>query len=287
MGHEFSGKISMLGTGVDNIDVGQRVTVLPHLTCGHCTFCKLKKSNLCEEVKCIGGQANGAHADYICLKQDMVYPIPDTMSLEDAAMVEPACVGYHGSGLPELKGDDIVLVFGSGPIGVFAMQGCKARGCREVIVADYDQWRLELAETLGADKTINLQKENIDKGIERILGHSHKVDIFFDCVGGNGNVLSTIISLARRKAKIVVIGVQSDKCYVEKLPYIVEHELTVFGSNMYDSQDYADMLKLMGEGLIKTDGMITHHFKLDDVIKVFDFVVGKKEPFYKVMIEME
>jgi L-iditol 2-dehydrogenase len=287
MGHEFSGIVSELGEGVDDIPLGQRVTVLPHLTCGSCDMCLQKRSNLCEEVKCIGGQSNGAQAEYVCLGREMVYAIPDSMTIEDAAMVEPACVGYHGSKRSGLKPEDVVLILGAGPIGMFTMQGCKAQGCKTVLIADYDEWRLGLAMRLGADETINLRKETLEAAQDRILGGPRKIDVFFDCVGGKGDVLDTIISIARRATKIVVIGVQSDGCLVQRLPLIVEHELTIMGSNMYDAQDYCEMLDLMGKGIVRTTGMVTHRVKFEDIVKVFDFATNRKESFYKVMIQMD
>ena len=286
MGHEFSGIIGALGEGVDDIKVGTRVTVLPHLTCGKCEMCRQHRSNLCAEVKCIGGQADGAHTEYVCLGREMVFPIPDNMSLDDAAMMEPACVGYHGARRAMLKPDDVVLVFGAGAIGNFAMQSCKAIGCKTVLIADYDSWRLNLAESLGADAAIDLNKETVCAAEKRVLGESRRIDVFFDCVGGGGGVLDAIIDCARRDARIVVIGVQSESVTVRKLPYIVEHELAIFGSNMYDESDYREMLNHMGNGKVGTKGMITHRFTLDRIRNAFDFVVGRKEPFFKVMLDI-
>lgn len=287
MGHEFSGIVSALGEGVKDIEVGTRVTVLPHLTCGHCKMCEQRHSNLCEEVKCIGGQADGAHAEYICLGREMVFPIPDAMSLEDAAMMEPACVGYHGAKRANLKPDNVALVFGAGAIGNFAMQSCKAIGCAKVIIADFDPWRLDLARQLGADATVDLSKESIRNAEIRIMGGSRKIDVFFDSVGGGGEVLSAIIDIARRNTRIVVVGVQSTNVVVKSLPFIVEHELNIFGSNMYDEFDYHEMLAHIGSGRIRTQGMVTHYFRFSEISEAFGFVTAKKEPFFKVMLNME
>lgn len=286
MGHEFSGVVSALGEGVDDIRPGTRVTVLPHLTCGSCAMCAEHRSNLCEEVKCIGGQSDGAHAEYVVLGRGMVFPIPDAMSLDDAAMMEPACVGYHGAKRAKLGPDDVVLVFGAGAIGNFAMQSCKAIGCRKVLIADYDPWRLELAKNLGADEIIDLNRESIQDAEKRLLGGPRRIDVFFDCVGGGGSVLSTIIDVARRDTRIVVVGVQKDGVVVKSLPFIVEHELNIFGSNMYDEADYREMLAHMGAGRVRTKGMVTHRFPFGRIMEAFDFVVGRKEPFFKVMLDM-
>ena len=287
MGHEFSGTIAEVGEGVTNLHEGQRVTVLPHLTCGVCPRCKEHKSNLCETVKCIGGQADGGHCEYIALDAEMVYPISDAMSLESAAMVEPAAVGYHGAVRANLQPTDRVLVFGAGTIGIFTMQACKARGAKEVYITDIDDDRLSLARSLGADGTINQKNETVAEGLTRLCGDPHNIDKFFECVGGKGTVLDQIITLARRGTTIVMIGIQSAGCHVEKLPFLGEHELSLLGSNMYDAQDYREVIDLMGQGKIRTDGMITHTFKFDQLMEAFDLAVNKKEKFMKIMLEMD
>lgn len=287
MGHEFSGVIAEVGEGVEGLCEGQRVTVLPHLTCGVCPRCNEHKSNLCETVKCIGGQADGGHCEYIALDAQMVYPISDSMSLESAAMVEPAAVGYHGAVRANIKPGDRVLVFGAGTIGIFAMQACKARGATQVYITDIDDKRLALAESLGADGTINQKNETVSEGLTRLCGDPHQIDVFFECVGGKGQVLDQIIEIARRGTTIVMIGIQSDGGHVERLPFMGEHELSLLGSNMYDAQDYSEVIDFMGQGKIRTDGMITHTFKFDQLLDAFDIAVNKKEKFMKIMLEMD
>ena len=287
MGHEFSGVIAETGEGVEKLAAGQRVTVLPHLTCGECPRCLEHKSNLCESVKCIGGQADGGHCEYIALDAEMVYPVPDAMSLESAAMVEPAAVGYHGAVRAGITPDDRVLVFGAGTIGIFAMQACKALGAKAVYITDIDKDRLNLAASLGADGVIDQGKESLEEGLSRLCGGPHGIDRFFECVGGKGAVLDKMISLARRGTTLVMIGIQSKGCHVEKLPFLGEHELSLLGSNMYDARDFAEVIALMGEGKIRTDGMITHTCKFGQLAEAFDLAVNKREKFMKIMLEMD
>ena len=114
---------------------------------------------------------------------NMVLRIPDSMTLEDAAMVEPACVAYHGARRADLTGENTVLVIGAGPIGLFCLQSCKALGAGRVFVADLDASRLALAETLGADGAINVAHESLAAGLVRLAGSPLAVDVFYDCVG--------------------------------------------------------------------------------------------------------
>lgn len=158
MGHEFSGLIEELGEGVENLRPGMRVTVIPHLVCGKCDACRKKLYNFCEELRCTGAEADGAYCEYIAMPQEMVIPIPDSMTLEEAALIEPACVAYHGAKRGQITPEDTVLIIGAGPIGNFCMQSCRALGAKKVFIADMDGERLALAESLGADGVINVSE---------------------------------------------------------------------------------------------------------------------------------
>ena len=284
MGHEFSGTVAALGEGVAGPAVGTRVTVIPHLVCGHCQACRTETYNFCEELRCTGAEADGAHVEYKCMPYEMVLPIPDSMSLDDAAMVEPACVGYHAAKRGEIRGSDNVLIIGAGPIGLFCMQSCKALGAKKVYVADMDPWRLELALKLGADGVINVVQEPLTGGLEIQAGGHKNIDLFFDCVGEKGRVLNQILALARRGARVVVVGVLQNGYEIPLLPDFVQHELRLSGTTMYVPQDYREMISLMGAGKIRTAGMITQYFKLAEIKKVFDLITHKRERFFKIML---
>ena len=277
MGHEFSGIVDKLGDGVEAPAIGTRVTVIPHLVCGKCDACKNEKYNFCEELRCTGAEADGAHCQYICMPKQMVMPIPDTMTFDDAAMVEPACVGYHAAKRGEIRDTDNILIIGAGPIGLFCMQSCKALGAKSVTVADVDAWRLELARSLGADNVVNVSETPL-------VGKHGEFDLFFDCVGGKGAVLNQILEMARRGTRIVMVGVLQNGYDIPRLPDFVQHELRLSGTTMYVPQDYREMIELMGSGRIKTTGMITQYFPLQEIEKVFDLIKNKREPYFKIML---
>lgn len=223
----------------------------------------------------------------ICMPKEMVIPIPDTMTLEDAAMVEPACVAYHGAKRGEITKDDSVLIVGSGPIGLFCMQSCKALGAKKVYVSDLDESRLELAIKLGADGVINAKSETLKDGLTRLCGNEKEIDVFYDCVGEKGFVFNSILEIARRGTRVVIIGVLQNGYNVPNLPDFVQHELRLSGTTMYVPNDYREMIDLMGKGIIKTDGMVSHHFKLSQVKEVFDMIEQRKEPFFKIMLTVD
>lgn len=287
MGHEFAGEVAALGEGVHGPALGTRVTVIPHLVCGRCPACAREQYNFCESLRCTGAEADGAHREYIAMPARMVLPIPDQMSLDDAALVEPACVAYHAARRGAIKPGDQVLIVGAGPIGVYCLQSCRALGAARVVVADLDPGRLALARSLGADAVIEIGKENLEDGLRRTVGDPKEIDLFFDCVGEQGRVLDGIVGLARRGTRVVVVGVLQNGCQIAHLPDFVQHELTLLGTTMYVPQDYREMIALMGRGLVRSTGMISHRFPLSRIKEVFDLVDQRREPFFKIMLEVD
>lgn len=283
-GHEISGVIDMVGEGVDETRVGDRVTVIPHLVCGECDVCKTKTYNFCEQLRCTGAEADGAMCDYFCIPSEMAIKIPDEMDIDDAALVEPACVAYHGAKRANPDEADRVLVVGAGPIGVFCMQSCFALGAKKVYIADMDSERLEIAKKLGATGTIDCSKETLSEGLAR-LGEQ-KITVYYDCVGEKGIVLNNILQIAHRGSRIVVVGVLQNGYNIPLLPDFVQHELSLYGTTMYVPTDYVEMIDLMSRGIITTKGMISHRFGLEDIPAVLDMIDKRREKTFKVLIEV-
>lgn len=286
-GHEFSGVVAGVGEGVAEVQAGTRCTVIPHLVCGECPACVRGAYNLCGKLRVLGAQADGAFTEYLCVPAKMAMPIPDALSMEQAALVEPCAVGYHAArrGAPSV--DETALVFGAGPIGMFTMQCIRALGPKKVIIADKDAARLALADSLGADGTIDLSVESVDQGLVRLIGCVDSVDLFFDCVGFGGQALDDIIRIARRGARVVVAGVLEKEYAIPHLPDFVEHELTLLGSAMYVPQDFADVIDLMNKGIVRIDGIISHSAPLWDVAKIFHMIDSRSEPFFKIMLHVD
>jgi len=284
LGHEVSGIVSAQGPDGAGPPPGTRVTVIPHLVCGACRACRAQRYNLCNQLKCIGAQADGAHAEYLVMPAEMVLPIPDDMSLADAAMVEPAAVAYHGVNRTAISPDDRVLIVGAGPIGAFALQAAKALSARAVYVADLLDSRLNLAMQLGADGVINTSRESLADGLTRLLDGPEEINVFADCVGGAGAVLDQCIALANRGSRIVMLGVLGTEFKLPHLPDFVEHELTLFGTTMYTPRDYHDVLALMAVGRIRTEGIITHRYPLERAPEVIAAIDAHRDRYFKVLL---
>ena len=286
LGHEISGIIDAVGENVTEERVGQRVTVIPHQVCGRCEPCRHEIFNFCEELKCTGAEADGACCDYFCIDSQMALEMPDTMTMEMGALVEPACVAYHGAKRGQLRNTDRVLIIGAGPSGIFCMQSCFALGAKEVYMADMDADRLELAKALGASGVLDVSREELPEGLARLTGSRKNIDVFYDCVGEKGVVLNNILSVAKRGSRVVVIGVLQKEYGIPLLPDFVQHELSLSGTTMYTPGDYREMLRLMGEGIIRIDGMVSHHFSLEELPDVLDMMVNRREKTFKVVLDV-
>jgi len=283
LGHEFAGVVAAVGSNVQAPAPGTRISVIPHLVCGVCPACRQAQYNLCNALRCIGAQADGGHAEFVIVPAGMAISIPDAMSLEDAALVEPAAVGYHGIKRAHIQPDDRVLIVGAGPIGNFTMQSARVLGAKAVYIADIASDRLALAASLGADGIIDLSTETLADGITRLVDGPEAITVYADCVGGRGDVLNLLIATATRGSRLAVIGVLGNNYHLPLLPDFIEHELTLYGTTMYVPQDYRDVIAHLAAGRIRTAGMVSHHYRMNEIPDAFAMIDGKKEAFFKIV----
>ena len=281
LGHELSGWVEKVGPDTEALPVGTRVTVLPHVPCRHCKACAEQRYNHCMKLLVIGCQTTGAQAEYLIAPADMIFELPESITMEQGAMVEPMAVTYHGMKKGVRPGDN-VLIMGAGGIGLFAMEAAFILGAKNVYVADFSQNRLDLAMSLGATGVFNLSDAPLADHLAKL---PEPIDLFSECEGGNGDALDTIMDVAERGVRVVNIGVLAPGVVVKHLPDLSEKEFTFYGSNMFVPQDFRDVIANLAAGKYKTDGIVTHRVKLLDVPKLFEEVVDqRKEPYIKLMI---
>lgn len=147
LGHECAGEIAAVGSSVDQFKVGDRVAVEPGVTCGRCEACKEGRYNLCPDVQFLATPpVDGAFVQYIKMRQDFVFLIPDSLSYEDAALIEPFSVGIHAAARTKLQPGSTIAIMGMGPVGLMAVAAAKAFGAGTIIVTDLEPLRLEAAK---------------------------------------------------------------------------------------------------------------------------------------------
>ena len=265
-GHEFSGEISSVGAGVTNLMLGDRIVCEPNLVCGTCFNCRTGRYNICDNLRVVGCQGEGAMADYILLPEGKAVHIPDKLSLRNAVFVEPLAVGVHAvRRAGDLFGKNVV-VFGAGTIGLTVVLCAKLAGAKRITVVDLVAKRLALSKKLGATDTVNAAGEN---AAERILSKKtfEGVDIVFECVGVEKSIRDAM-TVVRKGGKVIVTGVFGSETNV-KMADLQDREMELIGTIMYVRRDIIDAIDLLADGICDADDFITKEFPLSGAMKAF------------------
>jgi len=282
-GHEFSGEIEETGNRVKALAVGDRVTVMPQLVCGACHPCTHGSYHICNELKVIGCQADGAAREFIPVDQELVVKLPEDMSFDHGAMVEPVAVGVHAvRRLGEVSGMNI-LVLGAGPIGNLAAQVAKSLGAAAVMITDVSAFRVESAHASGIDHSVNVSEELLEEKLDAAFGPAG-ADAILECVGAQ-DAIEQAIGLARKGTDIIVVGVFSEKPRVD-LGLVQDKELRLIGTLMYQAEDYRTAIELIETGKIRLDPLISRHFEFEDYPRAFKFIEQQGDRAMKVLIDL-
>ena len=281
IGHEFSGNIAAIGANVSHLSMGQRVTAEPCEACGVCEACRKGEYGSCDKLSFIYRRGDGAMADYITVKAASVFPLPDSMSYEAGALVEPTAVAVHAVRRADVRLGDNVLVIGAGAIGLITAALCKRMGAREVIVSDMDPFRLEMAKTLGATRTVD--PGNGDDLAETVLlaTGGRGVDKSFECVGREATFVQAIASL-RKKGLATVVGIFEKPQITFSVMPLINKELRIQGSQGY-CWDFPTALHMAEE--LDIERLVTHTFKLEDLKTALDTALDRSARSIKVLLK--
>ena len=283
-GHEVSGQITELGEGVEGLSAGQKVTIEPQVTCGKCYPCRHGKYNLCENLKVMGFQTTGTASEYFAVDASKVTPIPDSMSYDEGAMLEPLAVTVHAARrFPELQGAKAAIL-GAGPIGILLAQSCKALGAAQVMITDISDGRLALAKQVGADFAVNTMHTDFGEAMTACFGPD-KADVIYDCAG-NDTTMGQAIRCARKGSTIVLVAVFAKMASVD-LAVLNDHELDLNTSMMYRHEDYEDAIRLVSEGKIRLKPLMSRHFAFRDYLKAYEYIDANREATMKVLIDVD
>jgi L-iditol 2-dehydrogenase len=279
-GHEVSAMVVEVGAEVSGFAAGDKVTIQPQVVCGRCYPCTHGMYNACEELKVMGFQTTGMASEYFVTEAEKALKLPDTVSYEQGAMIEPLAVAVHAiRRYGDVTGKN-VLVLGGGPIGNLVAQTARAMGAAGVLLSEISAYRLEAAATCGI-KTANPDREDLLGKIVATFGPD-KADVIFECVGLDAT-LKQAIDYARKGSDIVVVGVFADLGTIN-MGFVQDHELRVIGTAMYRVEDYLKAIELAAEGLITLDALITHTVTFRDYLQAYRIVEEQKDRAMKVMV---
>lgn len=281
LGHEFSGQVTQVGADISKAWVGQRVTALPSLICGQCHNCRAGRFNICQNLKVIGCQTDGAMAEFVKAPADRLFHLPDDMSWEEGALVEPLAVAVHAVHMVGNIVGQRIVVYGGGTIGLCVLQAAKALGAKEAILSEPDAFRRNLAHELGADYVIDPNAVKPAEWLKNTFG-PEGIDLAFECVGIESTIGQAILS-NRKGTAIVVVGVFSRPVTVD-LGLVQDRELQILGTLMYTKTDFSEALQLLSEGKVQGLPMITHRLELDDAVRAFDVIQDERDKCVKLMI---
>ena len=283
-GHEVSGLVEELGPGVTGLHVGQKVTIQPQVVCGQCWPCRHGKYNLCESLKVMGFQTTGVASHYFAVDAEKVTPLPDSMSLEEGAMIEPLAVAVHAARQAgDLSGKD-VCVLGAGPIGILVAQAAKGLGARRVMITDVSGLRLEKAKECGADSAVNTKNQDFGQGLVEFFGPD-KCDVIYDCAG-NDITMGQAIQHARKGSAIILVAVFAKEAHVD-LAVLNDHELDLNTSMMYRSEDYETAIQLVQEGKVQLAPLISKRFPFQEYLAAYQYIDANRESTMKVLIDVQ
>ncbi|GAA4228240.1 (R,R)-butanediol dehydrogenase/meso-butanediol dehydrogenase/diacetyl reductase [Sagittula marina] len=280
MGHEYCGTISELGEGVTGLSVGDRVAIEPIFSCGTCAACLEGKYNLCDSLGFVGlSGGHGGFAASSVIPARMVHKMPDALSMEQGALVEPAAVALHAVRMSRIKAGDTAAVFGAGPIGLLVVESLKVAGCAQIHVVEPSEVRRQKALDLGATSAIDPTSENAVEAIRAATGGVH---VAFE-VTGVPQVLPQCIDSTRHEGQTLIVSIwESDASFQPNTAVLKERQLqgTIAYRNIYPA-----VMELMTQGYFAADKLVTKRISIDDIVSEgFEALVAEKS-HVKILVE--
>jgi L-iditol 2-dehydrogenase len=265
LGHEIAGEVVALGEGVTGVETGTRVTTETYFsTCGECRYCRTGHENLCLNRRSIGSAVNGGFTQYVIVPAANVHPLPASVDYESGALTEPlACVAHAVLNWPTVSPGDVAVIAGPGAIGLLTLQVVKASGATVIMLGtDSDAGRMELAQQLGTDYTLNVQQDDPLALIKEITDEGLGADVVYECSGA-GPAAAQILELVRRRGRYVQIGLFG-KPIAWDLDQLCYKELVATGSNASVPSAWIKALRLLVTGVVKTAPLITHRYDITE-----------------------
>jgi len=280
IGHEYGGEVAALGDGVTGLKIGQRVSGEGHLTCHKCRNCHSGNIQWCKDTEGVGVDRDGAFAEYLCIPQENVIKIDESIPEEIVAFFDALGNATHTALMFPLIGED-VLITGAGPIGIMAAGICKFAGARRVVITDINDYRLDLAKKMGVDAAVNTMNEDLNK-VMKDLGLVEGFDVGLE-MSGNGMALQQMIGAMRNGGKISLLGI-SNKPVSMDMNTIIGKGLTlqgIYGRKM----DTWHQMAYMVQGGLDMSPIITHRFHYTEFEKGFEAMNSGKSG--KVVLSWE
>jgi L-iditol 2-dehydrogenase len=283
-GHEVSGEIVSFGNNVLGFKKGQKVTIQPQVVCGTCYPCTHGKYNLCESLKVMGFQTTGVASHFFCVDAAKVTLLPEEMSYDEGAMIEPLAVAVHAVKQAGNIDNLNIVVLGAGPIGNLVAQTAKGLGAKSVMVTDVSDYRLQKADECGIDFCINTLHKDLNTAMLEAFGPD-KADIIYDCAGNN-ITMGQAIKYARKGSTIILVAVFAGMATID-LAVANDHELAIMSTMMYREEDYIDAIALTNQKKVLLLPLISKYFSFQKYLDAYQYIDSHRETTMKVIINVQ
>ena len=284
LGHECAGTVVEVGPAVAELKAGQRVAIDPAISCGRCDQCEQGRSHTCRNLKFLGcpGQAPGAVAEYITIAAQSCYPVPDSMTMVEAALVEPLSVAIHSQRLAGMQPGGTVGILGAGPIGLSVLLAVGALCPSRTFVTDLLDERLGLARRCGADWTGVPTRADVVKAI--LKEEPDGLDCVFECAGRQ-ETLDQAVELLKPGGTMVLIGIPDSEQVGFRMDTLRRKELRL--QNVRRQNDCTKAaIGLVASGAVDINPLVTHHFAMEETKAAFDLVVDHADGVVKAIIHV-
>ncbi len=289
-GHEVAGAVVEVGDGVDASLIGRRVavdTIGAGRACEKCWYCRVGQFQVCEDPSATEG---GGFAQYMKRGALGCYPLPDSLSWEEAGLVEPLAVSVHGVRRGHLSGGETVAVLGSGSIGLTAVAAARALGAGTVLATARHPQQAAMARSLGADDALSSEGSTFQDAVEEATD-GRGADLTVETVGGKqGSTLVQAIDVTRTQGRIVVLGGFRAPITLDWLRPLGKEQSIVFAicySVLNGRHDYEAAIDLMASGKVRLEQMVTHQYPLEQIQTGFDTAYDKTTGSIKVQIHQD
>ncbi|HEU5434625.1 MAG TPA: zinc-dependent alcohol dehydrogenase family protein [Thermomicrobiales bacterium] len=254
-GHEFAGTIVDSGPGVAGFATGDRIAIDPNIPCGECFFCRAGKSHFCIDAGAIGTRLDGGFAPFVAVPASQAYKLPDAVTLDQGAMVEPLACAVHGIDRARISPGASVAVLGAGAIGLLMIQLARAAGASKIIVSELQESRRELARALGADLVVDPRAEPLADVVRRETEYG--VDVAIEAAGVPVTARQAF-DLAQPAGTVLIFGCCDPEDEIAIRPYdIYRRELTIVGT-FVNPHTMGRAIQLLAAGQVKVDPFFTH-----------------------------
>jgi L-iditol 2-dehydrogenase len=288
LGHEVSGEVVEVGADVTTLKVGDRVAIEPGVTCGRCQYCKAGRYNLCPKVVFMATPPHhGAWAEYVAVREDFLFKLPEALSFEVGALLEPLSVGVHAMKRGRLQPGERVVISGLGPVGLLAIAAAQIFQASEIIGIDPVALRREMAQTLGCTRVVNPFTELPEEIVEEVT-RGEGFNAVFETSGSRASIES-ITRYAARGGRIVQVGLPTQNLVGVNVQELVDKELDYLGVFRYVNTYPFSISNILSA--VTSNGsphpieqVITHRFPLTDVQEAIRMASEEKDQCIKVMI---